>query len=161
MDSGLSLGCCLGSGGRGVMHTWSPDSNRLSCLFSSGIAFGVELSHFIFNPVPHLSVDLLCVLPGCLDGRSDGNRNKARPFQEGFLWPALAGIVRYGYHYYASPGGQQGASHFIAAFFARRNACSFREKQGPPAFIQALLPQAHHLLERVLSLAAVDGNHAQ
>src|SRR5690606_15074046 len=160
---GVPVGAVLrgdaGDGGAGGAA--ASGSNRLSCLFSSGIAFGVELAHFILYPVLNLAVDLFGIESGGFDGGADGDGDEARPFDKGVLGPAFARIVRDRYDHGAGSCGQQRTSHFIASRLAGGDARAFGKKQGPTALVEALLAQPHDLLECIAPLAAVDGYHAQ
>ena len=62
-----------------------------------------------------------------------------------------------------APGGdrQARAAAFVLARFADGNAGPFGEHDNPLAIGEPAFSMRHHMLEGVLALLAVDGDHAQ
>src|SRR5690606_10383099 len=125
--------------------------NRASC-GGTVIAFRVQDAHFGFNPCLYALVDFFRGQPGRINGRTKGDSNQARRLDKGIATPAFSRIMRYGNNGRAGTAGQQGATHFVAASRARGGTSSFREQEGPAAFVNALLPDLDDLFKGIPAL---------
>src|SRR5581483_686061 len=127
---------------------------------SSEILF-LELRDPRLDPTLRLGVHLTGVPPACRDRRADSDVHHSRLFPQTAAWPESPRIMGDGNDQASRLGGEQRTTHPIATRLTERHARPLREYHHPVAFGDALLTLRHHLTDRRMSGAPVDGDGMQ